>query len=648
MLGVAIFYLFNSMDAQTAMLSLTESKKEIVELLLVMLSSVSVFVAVILGFLIIYANNFLMKRRKKEFGLYMLLGMGKWDISKILFGETVLIGLISLVAGLVAGVFGSQLMSIVVAKMFEADMSGFAFVFSEAAVMKTILYFFLMYFLVVCFNAVVISRVKLIDLLNAKKITEKIKNKNTVISLLVFGISILMLVYAYMNVTIKSAELSEKKMYEMIALGCVATYLFFWSLSGFLMQFMKTRKRFYHKNLNLFVVRQLNSQINTNVFSMTIICLLLFVSICVLSSGNAMNVSLKKNLKEMTPRDVCFEKYFIKTQGITDKINKKTIEEDLEDQGFDLSVSCKEDIAQGNVYVTDEITWETVFAGHEKEVEEKYPVLLWDTQEEFISVSDYNRLAASYGEDLVEVGEHEFLLLCTFQGMKNLRDLYLKDSVITIDGVSYRSASTSCQDGYLVMSNSHTNTGVYVLPDSAFSDLENSSLKLKKTILTADYQGETKQEKQEIEDRVAKLKNITVVTKISLYDSSMGLGAIITFLAMYLGIIFLISGAALLALKQLSDSADNKERYDVLRKIGTDDKMIKNALGQQIGSFFLLPMALAVVHSVFGIWFCEKMLNGMLENFSIVTILATAVFLVGIYGVYFLATYVESRRMVEE
>jgi putative ABC transport system permease protein len=147
---------------------------------------------------------------------------------------------------------------------------------------------------------------------------------------------------------------------------------------------------------------------------------------------------------------------------------------------------------------------------------------------------------------------------------------------------------------------------------------------------------------------VAKLKNISTVTKISLYDSSTGLGAIVTFLAMYLGIIFLISGAALLALKQLSDSADNKERYAVLRKIGTDDKMIRSALGQQIGMFFLLPLSLAAVHSVFGIWFCGKMLNGILEDFSIVTILATAAFLAGIYGAYFLATYAESRRMVEE
>lgn len=647
-LGVTIFYLFNSMDSQTALLQMSDSKKEIVKLLLEMLSMVSVFVAVILGFLIIYANNFLIKRRKKEFGLYMLLGMGKRSISRILIGETMIIGIFSLAAGLVAGIFGSQMMSVLVAKMFEADMSGFTFVFSKSAALKTVLYFILVYFLVIIFNAVSISRVRLIDLLNAKKMTEKIKNKNTIISVMIFGISVLMLIYAYMNVTLYTMEMTQNKMIAMILTGCIATYLFYWSLSGFLLQFMKVRKTFYHKNLNIFVTRQLNSQINTNVFSITIICLLLFITICVLSCGNAMNSSLKKNLREMTPRDVCFIKYFEETEGITDKINKKTIEEQLEGEGFDVETYLKKDMATANVYTTKELTWETILGQHKEEVEKVYPYLLWETKEELVSLSDYNTIAASYGEELLTLGENQFIMVCSFPGMKNLRDPYLKDSILSIDGKEYKSAYDTCLDGYLVMSDSHINTGIYVLPDSAFEDLENSSMKIKRSIMTADYQGETNQEKQKVEEHVLQLKDINYKTKISIYESSTGLGAIITFIAIYLGIIFLISGAAILALKQLSDSADNKERYHILKKIGTDEKMIRSALYQQIGIFFLMPLLLAVVHSIFGIWFSNNILNGMLQDFSIWTVVATAAFIVGIYGVYFLATYLESRRMIEE
>lgn len=96
-LGVAIFYIFNSLDSQEAMLKVSQSTKSIIQLLISMLGMVSVFVAVILGLLIVYANNFLINRRKKEFGIYMTLGMGRRQISKIIIIETMMIGIISLI-----------------------------------------------------------------------------------------------------------------------------------------------------------------------------------------------------------------------------------------------------------------------------------------------------------------------------------------------------------------------------------------------------------------------------------------------------------------------------------------------------------------------------------------------------------------------
>ena len=642
-LGVTIFYLFNSLDSQTAMLELSDSKKDIVELLLTMLSMVSVFVAAVLGFLIIYANNFLIKRRKKEFGLYMLLGMGKQDISKILIGETLLVGLFSLAAGLVLGIFGSQLMSIIVAKMFEADMSGFTFVFSKAGMIKTVLYFLLMYALVLIFNAVLISRVKLIDLLNAKKMTERVKVKNPVISVSTFGISVIMLIYAYMKVAVYATDITESEMIKIIVIGCVATYLFFWSLSGFLLQFMKTRKNFYHKNLRIFVTRQLNSQVNTNVFSISIICLLLFFAICVLSFGSAMNGSLKRTLKEMTPRDVCCVKEF--TDG-----DQKTMQEALKDGGFDTDIWLKEGYPEARIYQTEDLTYQTSLGDQMETITKQYRYIRWDTKEDLVPLSDYNAMASFYGIETYDLAENEFLMVCSFDGMKQVRDLALKDLVITIDGKDYQSAGASCVDGYLEMSNSHANTGYYVLPDAAFSNLENSGLKLYETILTADYAAETEEEKQEIENRLAETTadHVRAVTKISLYESSTGLSAIITFIALYLGIIFLISSGAILALKQLSDSADNKDRYSILRKIGADETMVKKALWDQIGIFFFLPLLLAIVHSVFGVLFCNRALNGMLEDFSIGTVILTAAVLLVVYGLYFLATYSESKRMLEE
>ncbi len=211
-LGVAIFYMFNSIDSQQAMLKISDSTREIIKLMIAMLGYVSVFVAVILGLLIVYANNFLINRRKKEFGIYMTLGMGKRQISKIILLETILIGIISLIVGLIVGIFASQFMSILIAKMFEADMSEFQFIFSKEACVKTCIYFAVMYAAVMLFNTYTISRYKLINLLNATKKNEKVKIKNPIISVLIFIIGAGILGYAYYKVTgdIHSLNTAEK------------------------------------------------------------------------------------------------------------------------------------------------------------------------------------------------------------------------------------------------------------------------------------------------------------------------------------------------------------------------------------------------------------------------------------------------------
>ena len=201
-LGVTIFYMFNSIDSQEAMLQVSSSQKEFIKIMIQMLGFISIFVAVILGLLIVYANNFLINRRKKEFGIYMTLGMGKRQISKIILMETVFIGVISLLVGLVFGIFGSQLMSILVAKMFQANMSKFEFVFSSAACIKTCIYFAIMYVAVMIFNTITISRYKLISLLNAIKKNEKVKIKNPIISIFIFLIGACILGWAYYTVTI--------------------------------------------------------------------------------------------------------------------------------------------------------------------------------------------------------------------------------------------------------------------------------------------------------------------------------------------------------------------------------------------------------------------------------------------------------------
>ena len=663
-LGVAIFYIFNSLDSQEAMLVVSSSTREIIKLMLSMIQFVSIFVALILGFLIVYANNFLIKRRKKEFGLYMTLGMGKRQISGILLGETFLIGLLSLGIGLVIGVFGSQLMSILVAKLFEADMSEYQFVFSEAACVKTCLYFGVMYAAVMVFNVFTISKYKLIDLLSAAKKNEKVKMKNPVICVLVFLFATVTLGYAYYLVTAGIHKIDTiDKIGIPIFMGVVSTFLIFWSVSGLALKLVQMKKNLYLKGSNLFILRQIHNQINTTVLSMTVICLLLFMTISVLSSALSLNRLLTQDMEKMTPVDInLYKTAELPNNGEYSEMqiqdSRKPVSETLKENGLDMKLLT--DVVEVTTYQTDDWTWEDSLKSIIDSAKEQFPMLRYDLAEELIQVSDYNKVARLYGIEEYEVAEDEYIVLCNSDNMVNLRNWALEnDTEVTLGGKRYHSKYRKCQEGYLTISASHTNTGVIIVPDnSIFSE----NIKEYQHYLMANYHADSKDEKKEIEGIFANERESELIdnlgknqielqglTKISIIESSKGVSTIITFIAIYLGITFLIASSAILALKELTENSDNRQRYTILRKIGMDEKMIHQALFRQIGIFFLAPLLLAILHSVFGIQFALKLISVQVQAKEMLpSVVATAVFLILVYGGYFLATYIGSKNIIKE
>lgn len=660
-LGVAIFYVFNALGSQDAMKGISQSGYEMVQLMVGMLGFVSVIVAFILGFLIVYANNFLIKRRKKEFGVYMLLGMGKGGISRILLGETVLIGLLSLGVGLVIGIFASQFMSILVAKLFEADLTAYTFTVSIPALKRTVFNFGIMYIIVLIFNALVISRYRLIDLFQAGQKGEKQTLKNTGFAVLVFLLAAGCLGYAYYQVGYRPQDISLQRAGVMIALGCVGTFFTFWSLSGFLLKLLQHMKRIYHKNLNAFILRQLSRNMNTAVFSMTVICLLLFATICAFGSGMSMNNSLKGDLQEMTPVDM----YMMKTMDLPEDgsygeelvaNSHKTVAEMLEELGFSMS-NMKEGYVEVSIYTDSALTFEATLGSVREAVLAQFPVLRWQTAERIMGISEYNRLAALYGIPLYELGGDEYLIICDYENMAAIRNLSLEAGTsIAIGDITLKPAYPECKEGYVEMSNSHTNAGIILVPDEVIAKESGKALAKEKSMLAGNYAASTEEEKKAIDESLLKLPQEKAesyhgadgMTKIYLYEASVGLAAVITFVVLYLGIVFLISGAALLALKALSESTDSKGQYAILQKVGADNKMLHGALFSQIGLFFILPLIIAVIHSFFGMRFISFALAVFNKSDMLKSVGTTAILLLLVYGGYFLATYYGSRRIIEE
>ena len=673
-LGVAVFYMFNSLDSQEAMLQVSSSTKQMIKLMINMLGMVSVFIAVILGLLIVYANNFLINRRKKEFGIYMTLGMGKRQISKILFIETIFVGIISLVIGLVLGIFASQFMSILVAKLFQADMSKFEFVFSKDACIKTCIYFAVMYLAVLLFNAFTISRYKLINLLTAVKKNEQIKMKNPIVCIIVFIIAAVGLGYAYWMATkgifsMKDINETTRAIGLSVLIGVIGTILIFWSFSGLILKLVQAKRSTYLKGTNMFVLRQLHNKINTTVISMSVICLMLFMTITALSSSIALKNSMQADVEKMTPVDLnlCKTAYLPeKTVDSNGKENSytKELREDsqraisytLTENGFDMK--DLKDVIEVPIYEKDGFTWEETLGKTSNQIKEQYPRMKLDTLEQIMKLSDYNKIAKLYGNEQYSLKEDEYIIVCNYEGIANIRNFGLRENtIINLNGKEYKPKYNECKDGFIQISTSKTNVGIILVPDSC--NLGKKEQKL--WFLAANYNAKTDEEKEQIgkmftrdeSNLLQKLnsQNSTLEgeTKISIIESSVGLSTIIVFIAIYLGIIFLIASCAILALKQLPESSDNRQRYIILRKIGCDEKMINQALFRQIAIFFVLPLILAIIHSIFGIQFAMSIFETLASKEQLLpSIIVTAIVIGIIYGCYFLATYIGSKNIIKD
>lgn len=650
-LGIATFYVFNAIDDQSVMMKVSSTTAEIIKLMTNVLSGVSVFVSIILAFLIVYASRFLIKRRNKEFGVYLTLGMSKKKISLILFIETLIIGIVSLVVGLGIGFLLSQLMSILVANMFEADLTRFQFVFSTNACIKTLIYFSIMYFVVMIFNTINISKCKLIDLMHSNKKSEKIKLKNPLLCTIVFIISCIALGFAYYQVTGGIEKMTNvNSIFVPIGVGAISTFFVFWSLSGLLLKIFISMKNTYYKGLNSFTLRQFSSKINTMTFSMTIICLMLFITICVLSSALSMKNSLNKNVVEFSPRDIEISKpanVDLEDSDFTDKQienYKLSFEEIFTKNRFDFKKF--KNIVYFSLYADDYVTLKSTLGTYYKTAKKNYPFLRYDDNIVLMKNSDYNNLANSFNLEKINLNSDQYAVVGNYKKMIDIKNEALKrNTEIIVNQRIYLPKYKKAINGFYEMGSQKSEIGFIVLPDDALNENQKISNKM-----VADYNGN----QDDIEKDVTSFLNntskyiITFNTKKDIREASVGLGAIVTFLGLYLGIIFLISCAAILALKELSESSDNVEKFVVLRKIGVDEQELNKALFKQIGIFFMFPLILAIIHSIFGVIFCNNILKTMGVSFNLKSVIITSLFIIFIYGGYFFITYLCSKNIIKE
>ena len=638
--AVSIFYIFNSLEAQKSILILSETKQDMIQSIIAIMNYLSVFVSIILGFLIIYSNNFIIKRRKKEIGLYLTLGMSKRKVSTMLVIETIVIGLFSLLVGLILGVFISQGLSILTAKLFEADLSNYTFVFSEKALYKTIIYFGLTFILVMIFNIITLTKYKLINLLTATKQNEKVKFRNKYTVTISFILAIVLIAYAYHLLFQGTLFMMDKKTLTMIISGSLGTLLFFYSLSGFILTITKKIKKVYYKDLNMFNLKQINNQINTSVISTTIISLMLLLTIGILACSVTMTNVFNNDIENNNKQDFTIYSHnrYIENEytDLNQIINNKDFQKEVKEY------------TKYDIYNIKNITTTTMMTEKDKQkLKKKYGnILELNTKVMFIKQSDYNKIMNIQKEQPINIKENEYLETTNIDTLiEYLTPFYKNQNKINVNNNYLKPATKEIINLAPENSSSNNNTGIIVINDKY---LKNQ--KPVQTIIIGNYKDNNKEKREQnlLKSLTTDNQTLLITTKIDMVTQSLGLKVMLIYVGLYLGIIFAISSVTILAITELSTSSDNKERYKILKKLGASNKMINKALFIQIVIIFILPLAVALFHAAVGL----TEINSLLKMFADIKIgkslLLTSIFIVLIYGGYFLATYKISKRIIKD
>ena len=698
-LGVTVFYAFNTISMQVDIAGIDE--EGLAQVMGSMLGYLTYFLAGVMAFLMVYANNFIMKRRKKEFGLYQVLGMGRGRVATIMALETVIVSVVAFVAGIVLGVGLSQLMTFFTASLFKTQIANFHFFFSVHAFNLTLACMLVMFVLTLLLNLRAVRRTKLIELMGAERRNESIKTRNPWIAIAIFAVGVVLVGVAYYRLLRDGFPLTatDSKLQEAMnqfgittAMVTVGTFALFWGLSGMLIKLLQSLRGVYWRGLNMFIVRQLAAKVNTVCFSMGVIAMLLFLAITSVTCGMSIANVMNENLERYTPADMSqtyvyytpdtldyYKEYVNPSEADRMVLADTTVDlypawhgegksaDSNDETGKKVNIA---DVAGEHVQIDSYLSYP--LGGSDpsvtpsemcKTMGEKLPKAFGgsnaDTMGLFVTpASQYNKLRQMMGEEPVSIGRDQYLLTCDMGG--ELVDLYTKymagGHALTLGGHTLKPATDKSDEDTAAIANSAmgSNPGTVVVADELLSQL---NLQPYSSSLLVNYKQGMDTTEADESIKYTLLDNLLVdgkepgfwgafITRSEMYTQAAQMNGLISYLAIYIGFVLVVACAAILSIQQLSNVADGSRSYRVLAQIGCDDRQIRHSVMAQQAVFFLFPLAVGLAHSFVALKVIIELVS-IFGNMSIGgTVGLTCAIFLAAYGGYFLVTYLMSTGMV--
>lgn len=654
-LGVAVYYAFNSVTQQSAVLKLSGNMRTLVQELGTIIRGVSIFVAVLLAFLVLFGNRFLIRRRKREFAIYLTLGMDRRHVSGIVAMESLAVGAGALVVGLAVGVLLSQALLYATARLFNTHVTGFGLMFSGQACAYTVMSFAIIFLVVGALNVLEVSRFRLIDLMNADRKGEKSLVRNLPLSVALFVVSLALIGVAYHELRVNGMYAIDWRFNLATALVSVGTFLLFFSVSGFLLRLGQSARGFYLRGLNMFALRQLSSRVNSAWVSISIVCAALFLAITSTCGGFAIVSSINQSVSAITHYDVSIAMY-------------STAQTSHASDADDVSGSGKEALLKASIPDWDSLVADSARIDlyqdpsmrlNLKALRGDTGVALPDSFAKYtngldkvpiyvVSLSQYNAILALRGDKPATLKANEALVTTDMNNMVSFwQRVALKREGFDFLGTAMRLRARSTTMEY--QNSVNTSVGTIVVPDAALeskrAQLEPLSSLL--NVKAADSRAEARLYKEVVKAHQPGLL-FAAESKSTAKEEVVGLTAIVGYLALYIGFVLFVSCAAILAIQQLSDVAESAPRYRVLFDLGAERSMVNHAILAQIATYFLFPLVVALAHSYVAL----GVLGGVIKSLGVLDFLrplgVTMAIVLVLYGGYFLLTYGMARGVIGE
>lgn len=697
MLSVALFYSFSTLTNQTVFVGLGSSTSSLMLRMGELIRGLSIFLMIIIGILIVYANIFFMRRRVREFATYLLLGMKKTSLALVILIENILVGISALVAGLIVGVVISQFSSLAILKLFNTPVERFHFLLIPDAFVFTACMFACVFLISTFCATLVISRTRLSTLFRSSFASERFKMKNPWITLVLFLVSLLVIAHAYNMFSFDALTSTGSITFLQCTLLVVfGTALFFYSVSAAFTQIARAIKPWYYRGLTVYVMRQFASRINSSWISMTMICATIFIALCTLSIGFAAVDSIHGQEQMMCPTDVaatfvCKDyKTFAQdeqtqaegTSAANDSnpANGSSPAEELPNQSEserpartgELVDLISQEIPSWNTVVkktTQCTTYGLATAGKnpytvsnlisdlgfsEEDAAKDVPMELSSTPVLFVTSSEYNKFRDLAGMKPIDFGPNE-VMMAAYPGLENQLDgLVASGKTVTIAG-KFHDVKLQPKRPTREFTGLTSSLCTLVVPDAWARDM-----KAQQTRLYAQFFSSTKEINEKFSQELTAAKRHTqgILGQQSVYkwhlldvnlryetlEAALAIRVMGTFVAVYTGIILLITSAAILSIQQLSELSYMQESCTKLQQLGATRARCSRAIFSQLGIWFMLPCALAITHAACVMKVVDQVFGLMGADADAKRwLFVTAAIVLVTYVCYFLVTFAITR-----